>query len=62
MWTYSITHSYNQHFSAKRTRNDNLEKSVRYVESIIIAERNKYENLDLLENFYNLNLLNKKNV
>ena len=26
MWTYSITHSYNQHFSAKRTRNDNLEQ------------------------------------
>ena len=26
MWTYSITCSYNQHFSAKRTRNDNLEQ------------------------------------
>ena len=26
MWTYSITYSYNQHFSVNRTRNDNLEQ------------------------------------
>ena len=47
MWTYSITHSYNQHFSAKRTRNDNLEKSMSTLFDFYFgldnSESNKYK-------------------